>query len=94
MSEDNKKTKKKRKTPPEKKVKEFKEKMEKLKEEGYSGSPSGPLGQTPLMHRMSGLQGGPESRMMLKAIRDIQSEIYEIKTYLQEITEILKSRDN
>lgn len=82
----------------EEKLKEMRERMQEMRESGGPGGPGGPggmpggMGQA-MLRRMPGMQRGQQNKALLETMKRLQADMKDIKNYLQEIVETLKSRE-
>lgn len=79
---------------PEKKETEEEEKEEPEQELGKTKERRniyGPTAKPPVLRRITDMQSGPQSRIMMKTMKMLQEDMKEMKGYLKEILNHLKS---
>lgn len=76
---------------PEKRMEEMRKKMKKMREAGGERGRGSPMGRSSLMSRMAAMQGGNQNKALMKSMQQMQKDMAEIKNYLSEILETLKS---
>lgn len=104
MPEEEKESEDNEKKTPEEKMKEMEEKVKEMYGQGGGGEGGGqrapgpgPMGQASLMSRMAsmrgGSQGGQQSKILLKTMKELRADMQEVKDYLRKILETLEDKE-
>lgn len=76
----------------EEKMREMRERMQEMRE--FSGPGGMPTGREHAMpRRMPGMQSRQQIKALLETMKRLQADMKDIKNYLREIVETLKSRE-